>query len=162
MRNWINLIEDRYVDAGEEMAKKLVAKHGGKYRPYKTLPEGAKKSITHYMTVDGENDDYEELSYAYVEIPAEEFMNAYWYNIVTHVDPESKDSYPSSEDMYRHYRDDDPSKSVGFSGYNFSRHDLNEPWAVILGSDFFEDGAHRLAWYLYKGMEKIPVVMIGD
>ncbi len=110
------------------------------------------------MTVDGENDEYQtNLLYAYAEIPTDVFMHAYWENIID-LYPEVREDYETAEEMLQKYRSGHPSKSAGFKGYNFKKHDLKNPWPVMLGTEFFEDGAHRLALYVYSGLTKIPAV----
>lgn len=164
MRKWIDLVEEVWVDKGQDMARALMAKHGAEPMAFEQLPAPAQKSVEHYMVVDGENEEFEtNCLYAYAEIPTEEFMHAYWRGLVNSYEQNSDDftaQYATPEEMYRDYREGDPSVSTGFSGYDFSKHDLEYPWPVIIGSDFFEDGAHRLALYVYKGLETVPCVMI--
>ena len=156
MRKWINLFEND--DAGEERAFALIHKYGGKPVPFDALPPAAKRSVEHYMTVDGENDEFEEYQYAYAEIPTEEFMHAYWDNIeTTYGEGEelgTASGYKSAEEMIASYRKDK------LGGTQYANHDLVYPWPVFLGTDFFEDGAHRLHLYVSRGLEKIPAVMV--
>lgn len=153
---WDELIES--ADPGEKRAKLLIKQYGGKPMSYDKLSPSAQKAITHWMMVDGDNPSYKtNLQYAYANIPVGFFMREYWGNIISEY-PEMTEEYPSAEQMLFDYQNNDPRQVAGFMGYDFSKHDLIEPWPVILGSDFFEDGNHRLAWYVYNGVEHIPAI----
>jgi hypothetical protein len=149
MRKWINLFEN--MEAPE--AKKLIIAYGGTKTSFRKIPKAAQKAIEYYMTVDGDNDEYKKYSYLYAEIPTDIFMQHYWKHIIS-FDSSAMEDYPSAEDMIKGY------KTETIDGYDYSKHNLNEPWPVILGTDFFEDGAHRLSWYVYNNFDKIPAIMI--
>ena len=161
MREFINIVES-HDDPGHDQALALMRQYGSKPLSFEQLPPGAKKAIHQWMMVDGDNPDYKtNCFYSYGEIPTEVFMDNYLEGIVR-FDPALRDEYVNGETMTAKDRATHPSKSSGFGGYDYSKHNLKEPWPVVIGSEFFEDGAHRLGLYVHSGMKTIPAVMIFD
>lgn len=153
MRKFINIVENH--DPGYEQAEALMKQYGTKPLPFSKLPPGAKKAVHHWMMVDGENDEYKKNCwYSYADIPIDVFFDHYFEGVLR-FDPQARESWKSGKNMLAKYQ-----KKLDFKGYDFGKHDLENPWPVIIGSEFFEDGAHRLALYAFSGMKTIPAVMI--
>lgn len=155
MRKWINLVENTEEDIVR--AKELLRQHGGKVMPFNQLPDSAKKAVHHYMVIDGDRPDYAtDLLYMYGTIPTDLFLRAlHQALVVNNLDDED---YGTEDDWVASYQDKNEVYR-NLEGYDFSKHDLVNPWPVMLGSEeFMQDGWHRSSIYAASGLTEIPCI----
>ncbi len=134
-------IEPTFV-SGENLIKKFGNRSS--IMPYAALPEMAKKSVHHWMMVDGENEDYKNQKYGYLEIPTIQLME------ILHGQMDDENT-PKQQ-----WVDNWMNGAGGLShGYRYPKGSI---WPVIWGHGF-EDGSHRLDRYLKMKLSVIPVVV---
>ena len=112
------------------------------------LPQPARRSVHHYMTVDGCRPGYaEELLFIAREIPASELKARCW----DAPDNDMRDDHLDWDAYHESYwKGEDP---VEYAGH------LAGMWPVILCErEGIADGWHRLHWYLRNGVEMIPTI----
>jgi len=126
----------------------LIDRHGGEIGPFQTLPASARRALSHYMTVDGDNADFaKNLLFRYMLIPAEDLKRLCWNAPMNEMRHEFAD-WESYHEDYWSIEDD----------AHYRTH-LANMWPVILSEDEgVGDGWHRLHWYLRKGVTEIPAV----
>ena len=150
MRDLINLIENALSEEPIHISgRQLIKMFGDKacIVPFDDLPEMAKKSLHHWMMVDGENSRYRREKYGYLEIQTKAFMELLY-------DQMNDDPSVSKEEWVDDWMNDAGTLS---SSYRYPKGSI---WPVIWGYGF-EDGSHRLDKYLKMKLPVIPVVICG-
>lgn len=117
--------------------KELMRRYGGAKFRYRDLPESAQKSLTHWMTVDGENFNYKRGSYGYVEVPIDDLMQIIYDQL----------GVGQQWDQF-----------WGKPGV-VSAKAFPEIWALVWADDGWNDGMHRLNRYRKIGLKMVPVVV---
>ncbi len=115
----------------------LLALYGGREMSYDDLPEPYQKSLTQWMVVEGENEEYQEQSYGVVEVPMSDILQIIY------------DQLGEGQTFYEFWGN-------GTSGYGPA---YSERWPIIW-SDGWEDGMHRLFTYRARGETMVPVVVV--
>lgn len=105
---------------------------------YGDLPDPAKKALTQYMVIEGENAEYKKQRYGYVEVPIDDLMRMIYDQLG---EGQTYDEFWGQAAK--------PSREI-----------YNEIWPIIWGNLGWEDGAHRLEVYRGIGLKMIPVVVI--
>ena len=152
MRNWIDLCEEKVETAiVEGVTEKLFRKYGGTMMPFDELPVSAQSAIRHYMTVDGDNHEYDKSNYGFVMIPAKALIRVCW----NATDNNMQNEYENWDEYHGSYWD-------GESDTDYADH-LQQMWPVILyDGEGILDGWHRFHWYLRNDVKKIPAILLGD
>jgi hypothetical protein len=143
MREFMKIVESQLATGHIVPGRELLDRYHGKSYRYRDLPEMAKKSLTQYMVIEGENDEYKKQRYGYLEVPVDDLMRIIY-------DQQCDDGRTYEEFWQAGWYDptNPPSREV-----------YNEIWPIIWGSIGWEDGSHRLEVYRGNGLKMIPVVV---
>lgn len=117
--------------------RELLSRYGGEVMDYAVLPDLYKQSITQWMVVEGENEEYQEQSYGVVEVPMKDIMQIIY------------DQLGEGQTFEEFWGD-------GTAGYGEA---YSQRWPIIW-SDGWEDGMHRLTTYRSRGETMVPVAVV--
>ena len=125
----------------EVSGSQLLMRFNGKKLPYSKLPTPAQESLTRYMIIEGDNEDYQKQKYGYAEIPTHDIMRMVY---------EQNNEGQSFDDFWS------TSSTLSFK----PKYPKTSIWPIIWGNYGMEDGYHRLERYIKLGLPTIPVVII--
>lgn len=140
MRQFINIVENTQTDSRNIVVSgdELLSRYGGKKMPYGDLPQPYQKSLTQWMVVEGENDEYEAETYGVVEVPMDDILRIIY------------DQLGEGQSFDKFWGD-------GKHGYGPK---YSERWPIIWSNLGWEDGMHRLMTYRARGETTVPVVIV--
>lgn len=136
MRRFIQIVENAQATGREASGEELVHRYGGAIMPFAALPEAAKKALHQWMVVEGDNQEYQDASYGFVEVPVADLMRIIY------------DQNGEGMTFEEFWGDAKP-----YPGYS-----VDSIWPMIWSPEGWEDGMNRLDRYLKAGMTMIPVV----
>ena len=116
----------------------LMARYGGRRMAYEVLPDLYQKSLTQWMVVEGDNDDYTEEEYGVVEVPMNDILMVIFNQL---------GEGQTFEQFW----------GEGKAGYGKA---YSERWPIIWSDMGWEDGMHRLTTYRARGEVSVPVVVV--
>lgn len=131
-----NLVENAQATGREVSGEKLVHRYGGAIMPFAKLPNAAKKALRQWMVIEGDNQEYQEESYGFVEVPLADLLRIIY----------DQNGEGMTFDEFWRYTKQVP-------GYR-----VDSVWPMIWSPSGWEDGMNRLGRYIQAGMTMIPVV----
>ena len=128
------------ITESEVPGNQLLKKFNGKKLSYAKLPKSAQDSLTQYMTIEGDNEDYQKQKYGYAEVPTQDIMKMVY---------EQNNEGQSFDDFWN------VSNTLSFK----PKYSKTSIWPIIWGEYGMEDGYHRLERYIKLKLPTIPVVI---